>query len=42
MGTRFLEEPVENPNDEDFGGLDADHNLGLGKEPRSLLNYLRI
>jgi len=38
-GTRLLEEPVENPDDEDFGGLDTDPNLGLREEPESLLNY---
>ena len=40
-GTRLLEEPVENSDDEDFGGFEAGPNLGLGKEPGSLLNYLR-
>jgi len=40
-GTRLLEELVENPDDEDFRGLDANLNLGLGEEPEFLLNYLR-
>jgi len=40
-GIRLLEELVENPDD-DFGGLDADPNLGLGKEPESLLDYLCV
>ena len=42
MGIRLLEEPVESPDDEDFEGLDANPNLGLGEEPGSLLNYLRV
>jgi len=42
MGIRLLEEPEESPDDEDFEGLDANPNLGLGEEPGSLLNYLRV
>ena len=34
---RHLEELVENPDGEDFGGLDADP-----EEPGSLFNYLRV
>jgi len=32
---------MENPDDEGFGGLDAYLDLGLGEEPRSVLDYLR-
>jgi len=39
--TRLLEESVEDPDDEDFRGLDADPNLGFREEPGSLLSYLR-
>ena len=39
-GTMLLEEPMENPYDENFRGLDTDLNLGLKEEPESLLDYL--
>ena len=40
-GTRLLEKPVENPDDKDFRGLDANFDLGLGKEPASLFDFTR-
>ena len=33
---------MENLDDEDFGGLDTDPNLGLREKPEYLLNYLRV
>ena len=41
MGTRLLEEPVENLDDEDFRGLDTHPNTGLREEPDSLFDLLR-
>ena len=37
MSTRFLEEPMKNPDGEDYRGLNADPNLGLGEELEFLL-----
>ena len=42
-GIMLIEEPVENSNDSDFNDLEDSNegrDLGLGEEPRSLLNYL--
>ena len=41
---KLIEKPVENSNDFEFDVLKYLHegpDLGLGEEPKSLLNYLR-
>jgi len=41
MGTRLLEEPKENLDDENFKNFDANPDLGLREELGSLLSDLR-